>query len=187
MRVSDNLWFGLFNHSRKLEPKLVRVLTDLNTPQFVWIFFIRYYWVFWCYLMTFLNVIFLNSFVSYTNSFIFLSKATKILGLSHVLFNSKHDQCRACFEFCFLLLIWSTTAEKILKLWLFLLTYLSSCTWKLTQGPKIKYHKKWMLFSVKYMICGRMKKESSNLKMKDRHLNQKTIRSRWVIRFCVGE
>ena len=32
-----------------------------------------------------------------------------------------------------------------------------------------------------------MKKESSNLKMKDRHLNQKTIRSRWVIRFCVGE
>ena len=36
-----------------------------------------------------------------------------------------------------------------------------------------------MLFSVKYMICGRMKKESSNLKMKDRHLNQKTIRSRW--------
>ena len=50
------------------------------------------------------------------NSFIFLSKATQILGLSHVLFNSKHDQCRACFEFCFLLLIWSTTAEKILKL-----------------------------------------------------------------------
>ena len=101
-----------------------------------------------------------------------------------MLFNSKHDQCRGCFDFCFLLLIWSTTAEKILKLSLFLLTCLSSCIWKLTQGPKIKYHKKCMLFSVKYMICGRMKKESSNLKTKDRHLNQKTIRSRWVIRFC---
>ena len=26
-----------------------------------------------------------------------------------------------------------------------------------------------------------------NLKMKDRHLKQKTIWSRWVIRFCVGQ
>ena len=66
--------------------------------------------------MTFLNVIFLNSFGFLYEQFHFSIKATQILGLSHVLFNSKHDQCRACFEFCFLLLIWSTTAEKILKL-----------------------------------------------------------------------
>lgn len=44
-----------------------------------------------------------------------------------------------------------------------------------------------MMFSVKYVICGRMKKESSNVKLKGRHLNQKTNRSRWVIRFCVGD
>ena len=48
----------------------------------------------------------------------------------------------------------------------------------------LKYHNKWMMFSVSVLICGRMRKEWSNLKMKDRLLNQKTIRSRWVIRFC---
>ena len=38
------------------------------------------------------------------------------LNVSRVLFNSKHDQCRACFVFHCLLLIWSSTPEKILKL-----------------------------------------------------------------------
>ena len=59
-------------------------------------------------------------------------------------------------------------------------------TTEIISGPNSEYHKRWTLFNVKYMICGRMKKESSNMKMKDRHL-KKTIRSRWVIRFCVGE
>ena len=38
------------------------------------------------------------------------------LNVSRVLFNSERGQCRACFVFHFLLLIWSSTPEKILKL-----------------------------------------------------------------------
>ena len=101
----------------KLEPKLVHVLPDLNTPQFVWIFFIKYLSVFRSYLITYLNVSFSIVQVSYTNSFIFvLIKRNSDLGFRHLIFNRKRDHCRACFVFRFLLLIWSTAPEKILKL-----------------------------------------------------------------------
>ena len=51
-----------------------------------------------------------------------------------MLFNSKHDQCRAFFEFRYFLLISSTTPAKILKLshivvqLTYFLTCFSSCT-----------------------------------------------------------
>ena len=62
--------------------------------------------------MTYLNVIFLNRLGLLYEQFIFLLKETHTLGLSLVLFNSKHNQCWAFFEFRYLLLIWSTTPRK---------------------------------------------------------------------------
>lgn len=96
------------------------------------------------------------------------------------------------FDTCFL--FGQLHPEKILKLSLLVETVACSCKIDLlfdlpllvdmkTEIMILKYHIKWMISVLKYVICGRMKKELSNLKMKDRHLNQKTIRRRWVIRF----
>ena len=73
-----------------------------------------------------------------------------------MLFNSKRDQCRACFVFHFLVLIWSTTPEKILKLlhvvvklaFIYLLFDLPLLVHMKTEIMALKYHNKWMMFSV---------------------------------------
>ena len=38
LRVSNTLWVGFLLFPRKLEPKPLRALSDVNTSQFVWIF-----------------------------------------------------------------------------------------------------------------------------------------------------
>lgn len=148
--ILDGLGFLLF--PRKLEPKPLRVLSDVNTPQFVWIFFSL--WLSFLVLLDDCERYFsqYSRCLLQTVSFFYqnYTKLRQILGLSHLLCNSKRDQCRGMF--CVSLLashLFAYTWEKsqtVRRLgllshfdcykigvhWLIFVNCLSSYTWQLT-------------------------------------------------------
>ena len=88
-----------------------------------------------------------------------------------MLFNSKRDQCRTCFVFHFLLLIWSTTPEKILKLlhvvvklaFIDLFFDLPLLVHMKTEIMAPKYYNKWMMS----IVCDLWQNEEGMIECED--------------------